>query len=84
MLDQGETIGEYLAGMLSIRQRVDDRNRGIGGERADRIVRERAGRDEIDPAREVSRDVADRFPLPEPDVAGRQVDGRASELRDRR
>src|SRR5439155_2853191 len=46
----------------------------------DASVKERPRHHEIHPALQVARDVAGGFALPEPDVAGRQMDRRAAEL----
>ncbi len=50
MLDQGLAIGEHLARMVAIGERVDHRHRGIFGHLFDDLVAKGAHRDQIEPA----------------------------------
>ena len=80
VLAQRQQVGERLAGMLVVRQRIDDRDRGLGGKLLHDRVRERPDDDPVDPAVEVARDVRDALADAEADVARRKVDRVAAEL----
>ncbi len=60
-LQQGEVVGQRLAGMFQIAERVDHRNAGVLGHSFDCAVRVGAQHDGIDPAFHVVRDVAQLF-----------------------
>ena len=76
-------IREHLARVEQIGEAVDHRDawRARASSTSER-VRERARDDQVDPARQVARDVADGLARAEADVVGRQVDRRAAELLD--
>src|SRR5436309_1906078 len=78
---QRDTVREDLAGVVEVREPVDDRHARAGGEIGDALVEEGARHDQVDPTLEVAGDVAGRLPLAEADVAGGEVDGGAAELR---
>ena len=65
--------------MLAQRQAVDHRDRGLGRELDDDLVRARPGDDRVDEAVEVAGDVTDALPRAQDDVVG-QVDRVAAEL----
>ena len=58
---EGEEIGERLTGMKFVRERVDDRNAGIGGHFFEDSLLVHAGDDAMNPAVEVARDIGDGF-----------------------
>src|SRR5258706_15418656 len=61
MLLQSEEVGERLARMFEVAERVDYRNRGMRGHLFHGGVVEGAQHDQVDPALEVVGDVAERF-----------------------
>jgi len=65
MLFEGHEVGESLAGMLEVGERVDDRDARVGGHFGDRVVRVGAQHDDIDPALHVARDIRDGLALAE-------------------
>ena len=79
-LPEREVVGPRLAGVLAVRQRVEDVNRRVPGERQDRLVAVYAGHDAIDPERQVAGHVGDRLARAEADLAGHQVDGPPAQL----
>ena len=58
---QGEVVGQRLAGMLQVAERVDHRNAGVLRHSLDRVVRVSAQHNGIHPALHVVRDVAQVF-----------------------
>src|SRR4051812_31248461 len=79
-LDHRQDVGERLARMLLVAQRVDDAQPGRGGrEQLDAALRERPNHRGEDPSLEVAGDVFDRFASAERDV-GRRLDHVAPEL----
>ena len=56
---QGEIVGESLAGMLQIAQRVDDRNVRVLGHVFHRVVRESTQHDDVHPALQIARYIAE-------------------------
>ena len=50
MFDQGQTVGQNLAGVEQVGQPVDDRNRCGLSEFGHYLMREGPGHDEINPA----------------------------------
>src|SRR5205809_4602611 len=79
-LEQREAVGEDLAGVMEIGEPVDGGDAGSRREVDDALMEEGPRHDEIDPAFEVARDVPRRLALPEPDIAGGEVDGGTAEL----
>src|SRR5882762_65321 len=61
MLLQSEEVGERLAWMFKVAERIDDWNIGVRGHLFHGGVAEGAQHDQIDPALEVVVDVAERF-----------------------
>src|SRR5262249_2086913 len=59
---------------------IDHRHPRAAREVDDALVQEHAGKDEIDPALEVARDIARRFALAELDVTVYEVDGGSTQL----
>ena len=58
---ESEEIGERLTGMKFIRERVDDRDAGIGGHFFEDSLFVNARDDAVNPAVEVARDIGDGF-----------------------
>ena len=56
-------IGQRLAGMLEVGERVDDRHARVGGHLGDGVVRVGAQHDHVHPALQVPRHVGDGFAL---------------------
>src|SRR5205085_12235574 len=81
-LPQGEVVGERLTRMLEVRQRIDDGDARVAGERLHGGVAVDPRRDAVDPAREVTGHVGDRLPRAHPDLLARQVHRAAPELND--
>jgi hypothetical protein len=65
MLFEGHEIGQRLAGMLEIGERVDHRHARVGRHLGDGVVRVGAQHDYIHPALYVTRHVGDRLALAE-------------------
>ena len=61
-LVEREQVGQHLARVLADGQPVDDRDRRLGGELDDHLVRPRPGHDPVDEPLEVVGDVARRSP----------------------
>jgi hypothetical protein len=80
-LDEGEAVAQDLARVQEVRQAVDHRHRGVGGELDQGFVGEGAGHDQVDEAIEIAGDVGDGLALAELDVVRRQVHSLAAELR---
>src|SRR5262245_29866300 len=80
-LPQREKVGERLAGVLVVRERIHHRDACVTREIVDGRLRERPGRDDVNPPPEVPGDVSDRLAPPEPDILPREVDGGAAQLR---
>ena len=76
-------VGERLARVLELGQRVDHRDRRGLGPRLELVVRERADRERVDVAREHLRRVLERLAARELHLARQQRDRRAAELRHR-
>ena len=76
-------VGERLARVLELGQRVDHRDRAGLGPRLELVVRERADRERVDVAREHLRRVLERLAARQLHLVGQQRDRRAAELRDR-
>ena len=74
-------IGEQLARMKQIGETVDHRHARLARKLDAGRMREGANHDEVDPAREVARDVLDRFALADTDILRRQINRMAAELR---
>ena len=77
-----QQVGERLARVLEVRQRVHHGDRRRVRERLEPLLLERAEHDRIDVAREHAARVLDRLPAAELQVAGRQRDRVPAELRD--
>ena len=80
--DDGHEVGHGLAGMLQVRQAIDDRNGGMRGQRGADIVAEGPDHDPVDHALQILRNIIDRLPLAEVDVGRRKEQGIAAELFD--
>ena len=63
VLIESHEIGQRLAGMLEVGERVDDRHARVGGHLGDGVVRVGAQHDHIDPALDVARHVGNGFAL---------------------
>ena len=62
LFPQRQEVGNRLARMLFVGQRVDDvQPRRRGGELREQLLRERSDDDGVDPALEIARDVGDRL-----------------------
>ena len=81
---QREEIGERLAGMKFVRERVDHGNVGVGGEIVERFLREDARHDALHPALEIFRDVANRLAFGQLRAGVIEKNGRAAEIGDAR
>ena len=75
-------VGERLQRMREIGEPVDDRDRGVLGERVDLGLVERADQERADEPREHERGVAVALAAGELQVGGGQVERHAAELRD--
>ncbi len=60
-LQQGEIVGQRLAGMFEIAERVDHRHAGVLGHSFDRAVRVCTQHDGVDPSLHIVCDVAELF-----------------------
>ena len=79
---QRQHVGQRLARMFLVGERVDDVHRGRGfGKPIQPLLRERADDGAVEPALEVARDVLDGFPPAERDV-GRRFDHFAAQFPD--
>ena len=58
-------VGQRLAGMLEVGERIDHRHARVGGHLGDGVVRVGAQHDHVDPALHVARHVGDGFALAE-------------------
>ena len=65
MLFQRHEVGQRLAGMLEVGERVDDRHARVGGHLGDGVVRVGAQHDDVDPALDIARHVGDGLALAE-------------------
>jgi hypothetical protein len=80
MLDEGEDVGEDLAGMVFVGQAVDHRHPRVAGEALDDRLLIGADHDDVAHARDHLGGVLHRFAAPELRIAGIEVDRRAAEL----
>ena len=78
MLFKRHEVGQRLAGVLKVRERVDDRHAGVGGHLGDGVVRVSAQHDDIDPAFDVARHIGDGLALAERRVGLIDEDGVAA------
>ncbi len=78
-LFEGEEVGDGLAGMLEVGERVDDGDFGAGGHLGDGVVRVGAEDDDGHPALEVVSHVGERFALAEGRLGLVDEDGVAAE-----
>ena len=78
VLLQGHEVGQRLAGMLEIGERVNDRHPRVGGHLGDGVVCVGAQHDDVDPAFEIPRDVGDGLALAERGVGLVDKDGVAA------
>ena len=78
---QGEVIGQRLAGMLQIAERVDHRNRRVLRHSRDRGMREGAQHDAVHPAFQIVRDVAQFFASVQAAVGLVDENGQTTETR---
>src|SRR5215813_8482669 len=67
--------------MEPIGERVDDRHRCLARQLQAGVVGKGANHDQVDPARQIARDVFGRFALADPDIVRRQVIRMTTELR---
>jgi len=79
-LGQGEVVGQRLARVEIVGQAIDHRDRTVLREVEHRLVREGAGHDAVDVAREDPGSVGDRLAAPELDVAAGEEEGVAAHL----
>ncbi len=63
-LEHGEQVGQDLAGVVVVGERVDDGHTGMGGHLLERALREGAPHDRCRLRAEDARDVGDRLALP--------------------
>jgi hypothetical protein len=80
MLDEGEDVGEDLAGVVFVGQAVDHRHPRVAGEALDDLLLEGADHDDVAHARDHLRRVLHRLAAPELRVARIEVDRRTAEL----
>ena len=80
MLDVGEHIGKYLAGMMFIRQTIDDGYAGVGGKTLDDLLTKGANHDDVAHPGHHLRRIFHRLAAAELAVAGIQIDRRTAEL----
>ena len=78
-LFEGHEVGDGLAGVLEVRERVDDGHVGVRGHLGDGVVREGAEDDDVHPALEVAGDVGDGLALAEGSVGLVDEDGVAAD-----
>ena len=78
VLFEGHEVGQRLAGMLEVRERVDDGDARVGGHLRDGVVRVGAQDDDVDPALDVAGDVGDGLALAEGRVGLIDEDGVAA------
>src|SRR5579872_2627922 len=76
-----EQIGEQLTWVQQVAEPVDDRHARLMRHLDRGLMREGANHYDVDGAREVARDILHRFALADSDVAGREIDRVAAELR---
>src|ERR1035437_8104362 len=74
-------IGEQLARMKQIGEPVDDRHCGLARKLDRGLVREGANHDQIHRPRNVTRDVLDRFALPDTYIIGCEINRMPTKLR---
>ena len=79
MLAQGEQVGERLAGVLMVGQRVHDRHRCGLRQLEQRVMREAAEHDPIHPSAQVAADVGGGLAAADADLVRPEVDGPAAE-----
>jgi len=80
VLDEGEDVRQYLAGMVFVGEPVDHRNARMRGEALDQVLAERADHHDVDHPRDHARHVLDRLAARELRVVPVQVDRDAAEL----
>ena len=80
MLEHGQQVCHGLAGVLPVREGVDDRNGGVLGQFLQVLMPEDAGHDAVHVARQHSRYVRHWFPGSEPNLFAAQVYRKAPEL----
>src|SRR3989454_2908857 len=78
---KGEEVSQSLAGVKEVRERVDDRNRGVLGKLLDRGMSERPRHDPVHPALEAPGNVPDGLALAEARLRVVEVNGRAAHAR---
>src|ERR1019366_7210495 len=76
-----EEIGERLAGMIEIRERIDDRNAGMCRQGLECFLRKHARHNPLHPARKTPRDIGNRFALAQMRVRVVEENGRATQAR---
>jgi hypothetical protein len=75
-------VRQRLAGVELVREAVDDRDVGVGGELVDVRLLERADHDSVQVAGEDAGRVLDRLAASELEVTGSEVETRPAEVRD--
>jgi hypothetical protein len=80
MLDEGEDVGQDLAGVVFVGQAVDHRHARVGGEALDDRLLEGADHHDVAHARDHLRRILDRLAAPQLRVAGVEVDRRTAQL----
>ena len=84
VLDKSLHVSEHLAGMITIREGVDDRNGGILRKSFETVLAERAHGDNVHHSRQHAGGVLDGLAAAELGIPGREKDCRAAELKDPR
>src|SRR5712692_11140872 len=79
---QREEVSKRLAGMVEVRQRVDDGNAGMRRQGVQGLLLKYTRDDPVYPARKTPRDVGDRFALAQPGVRMIEQNGRATHAHD--
>jgi hypothetical protein len=80
MLDEGEDVGQDLAGVIFVGQAVDHRHPRIGGKALDDRLLEGADHDHVAHARDHLRRILDRLAALQLRIAAVEVDRRTAEL----
>src|SRR6266511_6463411 len=70
---ESKHVGQRLAGMLAVAQRVDHWHAGVARQLLDRSMAKDARRNHLDPTAQVARDIRHTLAPAHVDVVGRQV-----------
>ncbi len=79
---QREEVSKRLAGMVEVRQRVDDWNGRMRRQSVQGLLLKYTRDDPVYPARKTPRDIGDRFALAQPRVRMIEQNGRATHAHD--